>query len=142
MAALIWLIAGVLLIAAEALVGNVTLVLLGAAALAAAGAAGLDGPIWLQVGVFAVVSIGLVTVARPALRKRLHPQLETKTNTDALVGQKAVVVSTVDAHGGQVKLAGEIWSARAYDETQTFEPGRRVNVMEISGATAVVWSDE
>ncbi|HEY0638952.1 MAG TPA: NfeD family protein [Pseudonocardiaceae bacterium] len=142
MAALVWLIVGLLLVAAEVLLGDLTLVLLGTAALATAGVAVFDPPIVVQVAVFALVSLGLVTLARPVLRKRLHGRTkEITTNTAALVGTKAVVLVTVDAHGGQVKLAGEVWSARAYDETQTLEPGRTVTVMEISGATAVVWAD-
>ncbi len=142
MAALIWLIAGLLLVAAEVLLGDLTLVLLGAAALAASGTAAFDAPVPVQVAVFAAVSIGLVTVARPMLRKKIHGGHQLKTNAEALVGNKAVVVSTVDAQGGQVKLSGEIWSARAYDETQVLQPGRSVTVMEISGATAVVWSED
>jgi membrane protein implicated in regulation of membrane protease activity len=55
-----------------------------------------------------------------------------------LVGDKAIVVHTVDAHGGKIKLRGELWSARAFDETEVLEPGRAVTVMNISGATAVV----
>ena len=117
MAALIWLIVGVLLIAAEVLTGDLTLAMLGVAAL------------------------GLLALAKPVLRKRLHAGHHVKTNVDALVGKKAIVISTVDAHKGQVKLDGEVWSARAYDETQVLEPGRSVMVMDISGATAVVWGD-
>jgi len=142
MAALIWLIVGVLLIAAEVLTADLTLVMLGVAALAAAATGALGGPVLAQVVVFGAVSIGLVTLARPVLRRRLHSGQHVKTNVEALVGSKAVVVSTVDANGGQVKLAGEVWSARSYDETQVFEPGRSVTVMDISGATAVVWGDD
>jgi membrane protein implicated in regulation of membrane protease activity len=142
MAALIWLIAGVLLIAAEVLLGDFTLVLLGSAALAAAGVAAFDAPVPLQVVAFAVVAVGLVTVARPALRRRLHSGHQLKTNVAALEGARAIVVATVDAHGGRVKLNGEVWSARAYDETQVLEPGRSVTVMSIAGATAVVWGEE
>jgi len=141
MAALVWLIVGVLLIAAEVLTADLTLAMLGVAALAAAATAAFDGSVTAQVAVFGVVSIGLVTLARPMLRKRLHSAPHTKTNVEALIGTKAIVVSTVNAHGGQVKLSGEIWSARAYDETQELEPGRSVTVMEISGATAMVWAD-
>lgn len=141
MAALVWLIAGLLLIAAEILLGDLTLVMLGVAALAASGTAALDGPVFVQVAVFAVVSLGLVTLARPVLRKKLHGGQHLRTNSEALVGAKAIVVATVDAHAGQVKLAGEIWSARSYDETQTLEPGRSVTVMDIAGATAVVWAE-
>jgi len=140
-AALIWLIVGVLLIAAEVLTADLTLALLGVAALGAAGTAAFGAPALAQVAVFGVVAVGLVTLARPVLRRRLHGAPHTPTNIEALVGTKAIVVATVDAHGGQVKLAGEIWSARAYDETQQLEPGRSVTVMDISGATAVVWGD-
>jgi membrane protein implicated in regulation of membrane protease activity len=141
MAALIWLIAGVLLLAGEILLGDLTLVMLGVAALAASGTAAVGGGTLAQVGVFAVVAVGLVTLARPVLRKRLHTG-HTPTNVEALVGSKAIVVQTVDGNGGQVKIGGEVWSARAYDETEKLEPGRSVRVMEISGATAVVWGIE
>ena len=141
MAALVWLIIGILLVAAEVLTADFTLVMLGLAALAAAGGAAIGAAVLVQVAVFGVVSIGLVAVARPVLRRRLHAGHQLRTNVEALVGSKAVVVATVDAHRGQVKLAGEVWSARAYDETQVLEPGSSVTVMDISGATALVWGD-
>ena len=141
MAALLWLIVGLLLIAAEVLTADLTLVMLGVSALAAAGAAGLGANMLVQFLVFGMVAIGTVTLARPILRKRLHAGHHIKTNVEALVGVKAIVVATVDAHNGRVKIGGDIWSARAYDETQVFEPGRSVTVMDISGATAVVWAD-
>ncbi|HKR49407.1 MAG TPA: NfeD family protein [Pseudonocardiaceae bacterium] len=137
MAAVVWLVAGFLLIAAEVLSSDFVLVMLGAAALAAAGFAALGASIWLEVAVFAVASVSLVTVARPALKRRLHTT-RVRTNAEALVGDRAVVVSTVDARGGKVKLRGELWSARAFDEAEVLEPGRTVTVMNISGATAVV----
>lgn len=136
-----WLIGGLLLIAAEVLTADLTLAMLGVAALAAAGAAGLGAPVIAQLGVFGVVALGTVTLARPLLRKKLHAGHHTKTNVEALLGTRALVVSIVDAHSGQVKIGGEVWSARAYDETQVLEPGRSVTVMDISGATAVVWGE-
>jgi membrane protein implicated in regulation of membrane protease activity len=141
MAALLWLIVGLLLIAAEVLTADLTLVMLGVSALAAAGAAGLGAPISVQLLVFGAVAIGTVTLARPVLRKKLHAGHHIKTNVEALVGIKATVVTTVDAQGGLVKIGGEVWSARAYDETQVLEPGRSVTVMDIAGATAVVWGE-
>lgn len=138
MAAVTWLIVGLLLIAAEVLSGDFVLIMLGAAALAAAGSAALSAPIWVDVLVFAVTSLGLITLARPVLKHRLQPAEITLTNAQALLGGQAVVVETVDAQRGQVKLNGEIWSARAFDETEVLEPGRAVTVMDISGATAVV----
>lgn len=139
MAAVLWLIAGVLLIAAEVLSGEFVLLMLGVAAIAAAGSAAFEGPVWVDVAVFTVVAVALVTLARPALRRRLNSGIVLRTNTEALVGGTAVVVSTVDMRGGKVKLRGELWSARAFDENQVLEPGQEVTVMDISGATAVVW---
>ncbi|GAA2811427.1 NfeD family protein [Crossiella cryophila] len=141
MAALVWLVAGVLLLAAEVLSGDFVLLMIGVAALAAAGSAAAIDILWVDVAVFAVSSIVLLAAVRPALRRRMLAGDHVKTNVEALVGGKAVVLSTVDAHGGQVKLGGEIWSARAYDETQVIEVGRAVTVMDIAGATAVVWAE-
>lgn len=141
MAALVWLIAGVLLIAAEVLSGDFVLLMLGAAALAAAGVSAFDAPIWLEIGVFALTATALTTAARPVLKRRLQLGTGSVTGSDALVGAKAVVVDAVTAHTGTVKLRGEIWTARAFDETQEVEPGRTVTVMNISGATAVVWEE-
>lgn len=139
MAALIWLVAGILLAAAEVATGDFFLLMLGGGALAAAGFAGVtDGPVWLDAIVFAVVSVGLVVGVRPPLLRRVRGAPGLLTNVDALLGQKATVLELVDHHGGQVKLSGEVWSARAYDETQVLEPGRTVIVLEINGATAVV----
>jgi membrane protein implicated in regulation of membrane protease activity len=54
------------------------------------------------------------------------------------VGGPATVIERVDMNGGCVKICGEIWTARAYDESESFEPGARVEVMKIDGATALV----
>jgi membrane protein implicated in regulation of membrane protease activity len=140
MTPVLWLIVGVALIGAEVLSGEFVLVMLGTAALAAAGTAALGAPLVVDVVVFAVLALGLLFVARPALKRRLHTGRELKTNVHALIGKKAVVESTVDAHGGQVRIDGELWSARALDESQVMEAGQTVTVMEISGATAVVWA--
>jgi membrane protein implicated in regulation of membrane protease activity len=139
MAAVLWLIIGVVLVVAEVLSGAFVLVMLGSAALVGALAAALGaGPVVSGV-VFAAVAAGGITLARPALVRRMHHGDHVKTNVDALVGGTALVTTTVDAHSGQVKVNGEIWSARSYDETEVLEPGRKVTIMSISGATAVVW---
>ena len=71
-------------------------------------------------------------------KRHLRTPGALRTGTAALVGGKALVLQRVDRDGGQVKLAGEVWSARAYDEDDTYEPGARVEVMKIDGATALV----
>ncbi|SFT94314.1 Membrane protein implicated in regulation of membrane protease activity [Actinopolyspora lacussalsi subsp. righensis] len=145
MAALVWLIAGVLLVAAEATSGEFVLLMLGLAAMGTAGAAALGAPLWLDAVIFAALSGGLVFLARPAVKRRLLREttegIEPRTNVDALVGKRATVESTVDAHDGRVRIGGDVWSARSFDETQVLDVGRTVMVMEISGAVAVVWAE-
>ncbi|MDQ2588836.1 NfeD family protein [Saccharothrix yanglingensis] len=139
MAALIWLILGVVLVAAEVLSGDFVLVMLGLAAFGAAGSAALGADVVVSAIVFGVVSLGLVAGARPAIRRRLELGRGHRSGVEALVGGTAVVVSTVDGHGGRVRIGGEVWSARSLDH-EVIEPGAEVTVVEISGATAVVLS--
>ncbi|MGI8305788.1 NfeD family protein [Saccharopolyspora hattusasensis] len=141
MVALVWLIAGVVLIVAEVISGELVLLMLGLAAMGAAGAAALGVPLGVDAAVFAVLGLGLIFVARPALKRRLNRGIELKTNVEALIGKKAVVESTVDATSGRVRIDGDVWSARAFDGTQVLETGQTVMVMDISGATAVVWAE-
>jgi membrane protein implicated in regulation of membrane protease activity len=137
MAALIWLIVGILLVVAEVLSGDFVLVMLGAAALAAAGVSALGAADLVSVLVFAASSVGLIVGARPFVKKRLQLGSGIRMHHEALLGSKAVAVSQVDEHGGQVKIGGETWSARTLDGS-VVEEGDAVTVVEISGATAVV----
>jgi membrane protein implicated in regulation of membrane protease activity len=109
----------------------VAAVLAAVAALAGAGTA-------IQLLVFILASIGSLVVLRPVARRHLHTPAKIRTGTAALVGSRAVVLERVDGDGGTVKLAGEVWSARAYDDDEVLEPGARVQVMQIEGATALV----
>jgi membrane protein implicated in regulation of membrane protease activity len=136
--ALVWLIAAIVLIAAEVLSGDFVLVMLGVGALAAAGSAAVTGNAVIDVLVFAVASAGLILLARPALKRRFLHGPGVKTGVEALIGARAIVLSTVDMHTGRIKIGGDVWSARSYVEGQRIEPGTKVTVVEISGATAVV----
>lgn len=138
MVALVWLVIGVVLVAAEVLSGDFVLLMLGIAGLLSAGAAALGAEGVLTAVVFAVASIGLVAGVRPVIARRMHAGTTTRTNIDRLVGSRAVTVTEVDFDGGQVKIGGELWSARTIGEDEVIEPGRSVTVLEISGATAVV----
>jgi membrane protein implicated in regulation of membrane protease activity len=109
------------------------------AAIPAAVVALIGGPAWLQLLVFILGSLGSIAVLRPIARAHLHMPALTRTGTAALVGARAVVLVRVDATGGRVRLGGEEWSARAYMEGQVLEPGTRVEVAQIEGATALVY---
>ena len=119
-----WLIAAGALAVGEMLTMGFFLGPLAVAALLAAVAALVGGGTALQFVVFAVVAIASLAVLRPLARR--HLTLPAGLRTGAA------------AHGGQVKIGGEVWSARAYDEDAVLEPGERVHVMEIEGATALV----
>lgn len=139
-AALIWLIVALGLAGAEALTGDMFLLMLGGGALAAAGTSWLfDWPVWADGVVFLVVSVLLLALVRPELRRRLSSGKELETGIKALEGKPALVLDRISAHAGQVKLDGEVWTARPLNDDDVYEPGDHVTVMHIDGATAVVW---
>jgi membrane protein implicated in regulation of membrane protease activity len=105
-----------------------------AAAIVALAGGGLAAQ-WI---VFIAVSLASLLVLRPIARRHMRTPGQLRTGTAALIGRSAVVLERVDQDGGQVKLAGEVWSARSYDDDEAFEPGDRVEVMQIDGATALV----
>jgi membrane protein implicated in regulation of membrane protease activity len=110
------------------------------AAVAAAVAAAVGGPLWLQLVVFVAASAASLGVLRPLARAHLQMPAALRTGTAALEGGRAVVTVRVDqSGGGRVRIGGEEWSARAYMADQVLEPGTQVLVMKIEGATALVY---
>jgi membrane protein implicated in regulation of membrane protease activity len=86
-----------------------------------------------------IVSSGLLLgFVRPIARRHMRMPAQIRTGTAALVGRTAVVTARVDGDEGTVKLEGEIWTARPYDEGEVLATGSRVHVVEIRGATALV----
>ncbi|MFD4428143.1 NfeD family protein [Nocardia sp. NPDC058497] len=139
MAAIIWLIAGIVL-AAEMLTGDLTLLMLGVAALGTAGVSAAAGlPLWGDALVFGAVAGVLFLGVRPVLRRKFGSPPPIATNVDALPGKSALVLEQVAEYSGQVKLGGEVWTARPLDPNDVYDAGVTVYVMKIDGATAVVW---
>jgi membrane protein implicated in regulation of membrane protease activity len=137
---LIWAIAAVLLSVGEIFTpGMFFLGPVALAAVAAAIVALLGVGVALPFVVFIAGSIATVAFLRPIARRHLHMPAALRTGTAALEGTKAVVLQRVDVNGGRVRIGGEEWSARAYIEDQVFEPGTRVEVVKIEGATALVY---
>ena len=104
------------------------------AAIFALAGVGLGG----QITAFIVAAAGSLLLLRPIAQRHLRTPARLRTGSAALVGAKALVLERVDADGGQVKIGGEVWTARAYDEDDVIEPGARVEVLKIDGATALV----
>jgi membrane protein implicated in regulation of membrane protease activity len=133
-----WMIAAGVLAVGEIATLGFFLGPIAVAAVAAAIVALVGGGLAVQWLVFVAASLASLLVLRPVAKRHLRTPAQLRTGTAALIGRQAVVLERVDRDGGQVKLAGEVWSARAYDEDEAFEPGARVEVMKIDGATALV----
>lgn len=135
---LVWLIAAGALAAAEVVTLTLVLGMLSIAAVGAALIAALGAPAAAQVAVFAGVAILLLAVVRPIARRHRHMPASIRTGTDALVGKRGTAVTEVTSQGGQVRIGGEVWSARTYDERHVVPAGSVVDIAQIDGATAVV----
>src|SRR5947209_18656209 len=137
---LIWAIAAVLLAVGEIVTpGLFFLGPIAVAAVAGALAAVAGADVAVQVIVFAAASLASLAVLRPLAKAHLRMPPALRTGTAALQGAKAVVLQRVDQTSGRVKIGGEEWSARAYMPDQVLEPGTQVEVVEIQGATALVY---
>jgi membrane protein implicated in regulation of membrane protease activity len=137
-----WLGAAALLAVAELLSMDFVLLMLAIGLAGGAVADVLGGPLALQVLVAVIVAMGTLVFVRPSVVRRLHHGPEITTGHAALVGRSAVVTEQVSAQGGLVKLAGEIWTARPFDDSLVIPEGSTVDVFEIEGATAVVYPVE
>ena len=137
-----WLIAAAGLAVAEYVTLTLAFGLLAAAALVAAVVAGMGGPLLVQVLAFAITAgVGLFVV-RPIAKRQMTRTPLVREGSYALIGKKAVVIEEVTGTQGLIKLSGEVWSARALDEDQVIPAGTPVDVMEIEGATAIVYPRE
>ena len=136
----LWLIAAVVFAVAE--VVNLSFFLfpfaIGAAGAALVSLAGGGTPI--AVLLFALLTAVSFGVVRPIARRHLKMPAHMRTGTAALIGRSAMVLERIanDEGVGCAKIGGEVWTARSYDDDAVYEPGTRVHVMEIRGATALV----
>jgi membrane protein implicated in regulation of membrane protease activity len=143
MDSVVWIIVAAVLGVAEIFTLTAALGLLAVAALAAAGAAALGLGPFAQFATFAAVAVAGLVVVRPLVKRQLRPRPgQHRFGVAALVGRQARVVQEVTGHTGRVRIGGEEWSARAYDETLVIPPGATVDVIQIKGATALVYPRE
>ena len=134
----LWMIAVGALTVGEVLTMGFFLGPIAVAALITALVALLGAGLAVQLAVFSVLSIASILVLRPIARRHLHVPAKIRTGTAALVGSRAVVLEQVSADAGTVKIGGDVWTARPFDEDEVIEAGARVEVLKIEGATALV----
>jgi membrane protein implicated in regulation of membrane protease activity len=142
MAWIAWLIVAAVLGVAELMTTTFALGIIAVAALVAAGVGGLHGGLPFQLLAFVVAAGAGLGFVLPVARRHVRQPPLLRTGTAALVGKSASVLEEVTAESGRVRIGGEIWSARSYDETLVIPVGATVDVMQIEGATALVYPRE
>jgi membrane protein implicated in regulation of membrane protease activity len=135
----IWVVAAVVLVIAEATTTAFVAIYFGFAALVTAMAAVVGLPVALQLVVFGVVSVGSMVLTRPALRQAAGRTTGIRTGVDAMQGRIGVVVRPIaELDPGQVKIGGETWTARSFYDGESIPEGARIEVVRVEGVTALV----
>jgi membrane protein implicated in regulation of membrane protease activity len=142
MAWIVWLIVAAVLGVAELMTTTFALGIIAIGAIVAAGVGATHLGLPFQLLAFVVASGAGLGFVLPVARRHVKQPPLLKTGPAALVGRSASVLEEVDRHGGRVRIGGEVWSARSYDETLVIPPGKLVDVMQIEGATALVYPRE
>ena len=136
---IIWLGLVILLGFLEALTVTLTSIWFAVGALAAMAVALFGGALWVQILVFAVVSLICVLALRPLAKTRLGGAKKVATNADRIIGQKAMVTEPIDnvAGTGAVSIGGTVWTARS-DSVKPIAAGSVVRVLRIEGVKVLV----
>ncbi|HEX6197028.1 MAG TPA: NfeD family protein [Jiangellaceae bacterium] len=137
----LWIAFGIIMVIVETTTLDLIFLMVAGGAGAGAIASLLGLSVLGQALIAVAATAALLGVVRPVAKRHLHQPVAARTGVAALIGRRAVVLSTVDGTGGQIKLAGEVWTARSYDGS-TIDVGATVDVVEIQGATALVFSAE
>ncbi|GAB7047118.1 NfeD family protein [Catenuloplanes indicus] len=141
----LWIALGAVLAVAEIFTVSLFLIMFAVGAFAAAGAAALGFGVAVQLAVFAGVSAATVAAFWPLVRRHRLGGADGGDphhfDAQGLEGETALVLDRVDGEHGQVKIGGELWTARPFDDTESYEAGERVRVIKVRGATVYVWRE-
>jgi membrane protein implicated in regulation of membrane protease activity len=135
----IWVVAAVVLLIAEATTSAFIAIYFGLAAIAAAAVALTGVGVVVQLIAFAALSVGSLTITRPALKRAIGSTQLHRTGVDAMQGKIGVVTRSIgELESGLVKVGGETWTARSFYDEEPIAEGSRVEVIKIEGVTALV----
>jgi membrane protein implicated in regulation of membrane protease activity len=135
---IVWLIIAAVLGVAELLTTTLAFGLIAVAAIVAAVVGAFHLGVPLQLVAFMVAAGAGLGFVRPVAIKHVRQPPPLRTGTAALVGRSAVVTEEVTEHAGRVRIDGEEWSSRPYDDSLVIPVGTKVDVLQIKGATALV----
>lgn len=134
-----WIVAAVVLLVAEATTSAFVAIYFGLAAIVAAALAAAGASLAIQLLGFAALSVGSLTLTRPALRRAIRQTPGVRTGVDAMQGRIGVVIRPIgELEPGQVKVGGEMWTARSFFDGEPIAEGTRVEVVRVEGVTALV----
>lgn len=96
-------------------------------------------PLWIQFTIFIVLSLAVLAVSRPFLKKYVLTK-KVSTNADRYIGQNAIVTTEINntLGAGQVSVSGSVWTARSTEEDTVIEVGKMVLVERIEGVKLIV----
>ena len=139
---IVWLIVAAVLGVAELLTATLAFGLIAVAAVVAAVVGAFHLELGVQLAAFVVAAGAGLGFVRPIAIKHIKQPPALRTGTAALVGRSGIVLEEVTEHSGRIRIGGEEWSSRAYDESLVIPVGTKVDVMQIDGATAIVYPRE
>ncbi len=140
---IIWLIVAAVLGVAELLTMTFAFGLIAVAAVVAAAVGAFHLDLGIQLAAFVVAAAAGLGFVRPIAIRHIKQPPALRTGVAALVGRSAIVLEEVNEHSGRVRIDGEEWSSRPYlDESLVIPVGTKVDVMQIKGATALVYPRE
>lgn len=140
---IVWLIVAAVLGVAELLTMTFAFGLIAVAAVVAAVVGAFHLDLAVQLVAFVAAAVAGLGVVRPIAIKHIKQPPALRTGAAALVGRSAIVLEEVNEHSGRVRIDGEEWSSRPYlDESLVIPVGTKVDVMQIKGATALVYPRE
>ena len=102
----------------------------------------LTDSVEIQITVFVISTTLMIIFMKPLVKKIFKNKDNIKTNSDAIVGKKGVVIKEIKPleQNGQVKVAGELWSAITNDETE-IAINEVIKVIKVEGVKLVVTKD-
>lgn len=134
-----WLVAAAVFVVIEIMTMGLTTIWFAGGALVGAVMAAVSLPLWSQIIAFAVISVILLILTRPWALKYVNSRT-IKTNVDSLIGQTGLVTQDIDNLNakGQVKVRGQIWTARSISDEVKLHEGQKVSIESISGVKVIV----
>lgn len=134
-----WLVTFIILLLIEIFTINLVTIWFALGSIAAMFCSLCTDSTFIQIAVFVGVSLVSLLLTKPIMKKMKNFDV-TPTNSDMVIGKVGVVVKKIENNKyGEVKIFGNVWTARADEE---IEVGEKVKVLSIEGVKLIVKKEE